>query len=496
MEFLTQSLPEAAYLYTGLALQALTRGALRHLPAAIVILNTMVLLTRSGLGSDPRLFARALGYLCTSTIILILFWPEAVGRFGRGAALDATQVGSYAALQDPGARVLTAQDTGLVPSPLQGSAVLPPGLRLLLRAFTETPLALARVFNTAAHRPFSAVVPMQWLLTYPLAGEAEAAVRDFVHGCFLPAKMRLLQTHTGAPLTFQELLPWGGTPLEAELVRLEVTPGAQTGPMGFFVALWGSRATPVRCHDYFQRVDQEVQAWIANHRTERGTPLSQVFQDELGLSLPDQARFVIYREMLRAAGPEIPAPSLTGQYLAIRGIRTAADIAAGAIPGFRKGGEGLANKLGGAAVGGLKGLNNEFQRVLDALEALVGPAVFLTWWAPYIMGIINLVVLGLFPIVLIWSLFPRAQFQPLASYFAVLFFTTSTPLWWALVDIAARLAGGTPPLHFWTDPGQAAAEYSASLLVTVVGILLVPVVLGMLIVGSWRAIGGLWRGVP
>jgi hypothetical protein len=494
MEFLTQSLPEAAYLYTGLALQALTRGALRPLPAAIVILNTMVLITRSSLAGDSRLFARALGYFLTSTLILILFWPEAAGRFGRGAALDATQVGSYAALQDPGARVLTAQDTGLVPSPLQGSAVLPPGLRLLLRAFTETPLALARVFNTAAHRPFSAVVPMQWLLTYPLAGEAEAAVRDFVHGCFLPAKTRLLQTHTGAPLTFQDLLPWGGTPLEAELALVEVTPGAQTGLRGFFAALWGASATPVRCHDYFQRVDQEVQAWIANHRTERGTPLSQVFQDELGLSLPDQARFVIYREMLRAAGPEIPAPSLTGQYLAIRGLRTAVDVAEGAIPGFRKG-AGLGGKLYGAGVGSLQGLKNEFQRVLDALEALVRPAVFLTWWGPYIIGIINLVLLGLFPIVLIWSLFPQAQFQPLASYFAVLFFTTSAPLWWALVDIAARLAGGVSP-NLWTSPEEWAAGLSASFVVIVLGILLVPVVVGTLIVGSWRAIGSLWRGVP
>jgi hypothetical protein len=493
MEFLTQSLPEAAYLYTGLALQALTRGALRHLPAAIVILNTMILITRSGLAGDTRLFARALGYCCTSTFILILFWPEAVGRFGRGVALDATQVGSYAALQDPGARVLTAQDTGLVPSPLHGSAVLPPGLRLLLRAFTETPLALARVFNTAAHRPFAAVVPMQWLLTYPLAGEAEAAVRDFVHGCLLPAKTRLLQTYTGAPLTFQDLLPWGGTPLEAELALLEVTPGAQTGLMGFFAALWGSSAAPVRCHDYFQRVDQEVQAWIAHHRTERGTPLSQVFQDELGLSLPDQARFLIYREMLRAAGPEIPAPSLTGQYFLLRGAQVAAEVVAGGIQGARAGVKGA---VVGARTGALKGAANEFQRVLDALDALVRPAVFLTWWGPYIMGIVNLVVLGLFPIVLVWSLFPRAQFQPLATYFAVLFFTTSMPLWWALVDVAARLAGGTPPLHFWTEPGEWAAGLSASFVVTVVGILLVPMVLGMLIVGSWRAIGGLWRGMP
>jgi hypothetical protein len=336
---------------------------------------------------------------------------------------------------------------------------------------------------------------MQWLLTYPLAGEAEAAVRDFVHGCFLPAKTRLLQTHTGTPLTFQDLLPWGGTPLDAELALFEMTPGVQTGLIGLLATLGFPSGTSVRCHAYFQRVEQEVQAWIANHRTERGTPLSQVFQDELGLSLADQARFLIYREMLRAAGPEIPAPSLTGQYLAIRGIRALGDVIHGASIGAHQG-TGVLGKAGMGTWGAIKGLGNEFQRVLDALEALVGPAVFLTWWAPYIMGIINLVVLGLFPIVLIWSLFPQAQFQPLASYCAVLFFTTSTPLWWALVDVAARLAGGTPPLHFWTEPGQAAAEFSASLVVTVLGILLVPVVLGTLIVGSWRAIGGLWRGIP
>ena len=55
MEFLTQSVPEAFYL------------------AAIVIVNTMVLLSRSGLASDNRLFTRALRYLCILTLIWILF---------------------------------------------------------------------------------------------------------------------------------------------------------------------------------------------------------------------------------------------------------------------------------------------------------------------------------------------------------------------------------------------------------------------------------------
>jgi hypothetical protein len=294
----------------------------------------------------------------------------------------------------------------------------------------------------------------------------------------------------------------GGTPLDAELALFEVTPGAQTGLMGLLAALGFPSGTLVRCHAYFQRVDQEVQAWIANHRTERGTPLSKVFQDELELGLADQARFLIYREMLRAAGPEIPAPSLTGQYFLLRGAGFLGSLATGSGEGATRGstffggtaglGKGAAS---GALVGALQGAGNELQRMLDILDRLLSPAVFLTWWGPYIMGMVNLVLLGLFPIVLIWSLFPRAQFQPIATYFATLFFTTSMPLWWALVDVAARLAKGVPP-EFWVAPGQWAEKLSASFVITSIGILLIPVVIGMLIMGSWRAIGGLWRGHP
>jgi hypothetical protein len=138
---------------------------------------------------------------------------------------------------------------------------------------------------------------------------------------------------------------------------------------------------------------------------------------------------------------------------------------------------------------------NELERIIDGVSSLVGLAVFLTWWGPYILGLINLVVLGLFPIVLIWSLFPQAQFRPLATYFAVLFFTTASPLWWALVDGAARLAQSTPPPLF-TSLLEWANGWVTYNVVTALGILLIPVVTGFLIFGSWRAIGGLWRGVP
>jgi len=499
MDFLALSLPEAAYLYTGLALQALLRGALRFVPVVLVTVMTLRLLGHGGLTADRRFVGRVVGYVAASALILVLFWPEAVGRLGGlPGSVDPQRVASYAAQNDPGATVITAQDTGLVPASFLGAQLLPTGFRLLLRAFTETHLALAQALNAQTPRTFSAVVPMQWLLTQKLTGEAQAAVADWVHGCFLPAQARVLQ-QGGGTVTFTDLLPWGGSPLEATLGSLDTTPGGQSGLVSTilgFLGLGGTPTTPVRCDTYLQRVAQQVQAWLGSQRTARSTPLSVVFQRELGMAPEDQVRFLLYREMLRAAGPLIPAPSLTGTYLGLRGLAVLGSIGAGAGVGTEV--AGGAGAVAGAAAGTVKGLANELQRALDGATSLVGVATWLTWWGPYIVGLINLVLVGLFPIVLLWSLLPQAQFQPLAMYFAALFFTTASPLWWALVDVAARLtqgAGvGAPPV-WWQAPGDWAQSWIVSYtMITALGLLLIPLVTGILIFGSFRALSGLWRG--
>ena len=46
---------------------------------------------------------------------------------------------------------------------------------------------------------------------------------------------------------------------------------------------------------------------------------------------------------------------------------------------------------------------------------------------------------------MLWALMPGTQFQPLAHYFVALLFTSSMPLWWALVDQAHKVAGATAP---------------------------------------------------
>jgi hypothetical protein len=109
----------------------------------------------------------------------------------------------------------------------------------------------------------------------------------------------------------------------------------------------------------------------------------------------------VYREMLRAAGPAVPAPSLSGIYGALRGLGALGHAGVDATS------QGLANRAAhrpffgkgtglAAATGVLTGLGTEFQRTIDSLSWLVGLAVFLTWWGPYLLGLANLVLLGLF----------------------------------------------------------------------------------------------------
>jgi hypothetical protein len=344
---------------------------------------------------------------------------------------------------------------------------------------------------------------MQWLLTQHLSGDAQAAVRDWVHGCYLPAKTRLLQRAEGLglQLTFQDFLPWGGSELQRELPLLEVTPGQQTGLVALLLRFLGMGGTlpTIQCDAYFVTTAQRVLEWLATQTTQRGTPLTQVFQQELRIPPEDQARFLLYREMLRAAGPEVPTPSLTGLYLGLRGTSILRPLLARLGIGATATALGVPGAAmvtaGGAVTSVTQSVGNELQRIIDGVSSFVGLAVFLTWWGPYILGLINLVMLGLFPIVVLWSLFPQAQFRPLATYFAVLFFTTASPLWWALVDGAARLAQGLAP-SLLENPAEWLHGQITYHVVTALGILLIPVVTGLLIFGSWRAIGGLWRGVP
>lgn len=494
MDFLTLSLPEALFLYVGIAVQALVRtSSLRHVPAIMVLAWTAVLLWRAATGQGR--WAAVLGYFAASLLILILFWPDLV-PFGRGTGqrLDATQVGSYTA-REGGGQVVTAAQTEQVPSAFQAAVLVPPGTRLLLRIVTETPLALARTINSQTHRAFASLMPMLWLLGTDLTTDITTAVADWVHSCYLPV---MTSTMAGAEgRTVQELLPWGDSPIRRELARREVAPGAQTGITWLRGPTTGNI---VRCDVYLEAVEFRTQAWLFELRSPKGTPLLEVFQQELGMDARQQAQFLLYREMLRAAGPAVPAPSLTGTYAALRGMsvggRAVGGAASSAVTSWLGGAWSAGLTLLGAGRSAGAGVGAEFQRVIDGLSWLVGLAVFFTWWAPYMIGLLNLVLLSLAPFIVLWSLIPGNQFQPWAYYVAALLFTNSAPLWWALADQAAKLAKVAAPQSddLLLGLGNTAVAFGWSTVVIVLAVLIIPVATSLVFFGVLRNVASLLRG--
>jgi hypothetical protein len=497
VDFFFYSLVETMYGYMGLALQSLLRhSSLAVVPFVLVLLWTVVLVVRAA-GNPARLWGAA-GYVLTSLILLVLFWPEAL-LFRRGLTVTgAGQVASYPASQDPQADIRTAEETGQVWPALRDPAFVTPGFRLLLRITTELPLALARALNDETHRTFSALMPMQWLLGVDLTQEVLTDVGDWVHNCYLPA---LTAGWDGASArTAQQLLPWGDTPMRAALETRSVTPGSQTGAT-FLSAPDSGGAVP--CSVYLSAVEFRTQGWLFEKKTPAGAPLSQVVQEQLGDDVERQARFVIYREILKAlpGGAAVPAPSLAGVYAGLRGAALAGKTLEGGVlagaASWLSGAFSWATTLFGAGRGAAAGLGSEFQRFVDGLSWIVGIAVFLTWFGPYLLGIALFVTIGLFTFALLWALIPGQQFQAMAGYVMFLLYVSLAPLWWASVDLLQKLAAPTAPQSddLILGLGNASMQFLYSTSITVLGILLVPVLTGVVFFAAYRAGASLWRGV-
>jgi hypothetical protein len=430
-------------------------------------------------------------YVLLSLGLVVIFWPECslIGGIP-GKTTTPGQVASYAAMQDPDASVVTAADTNQLPEALRNPTMVPPGFRLLLRVATETPLALARVINARAHRTFASINPMAWFIDVQLTADMTAAVADWTHSCYLPTLLEMMNGQQGR--TIEDLLPFGNTPMNQQLAQHSVTPGAQTG-ITWISGPNSNNVTP--CNVYLSALEFQAQNWLSTLKSPKGTPYLELFEQELGLDASAQGSLLLYREMLHAAGPGVPAPSLEAQYAKLRSLGVLASTAEGAAAGSLKG--GWLSFATGAVGGLLGGIGNELLRAVESLSWLVRLALLLTWYGPYIMGFINMVLIGLFPFVVLWALVPGAQFQPIAQYALALLFTSSTPLYWALVDQAAQLATQVPPTSngitgiAWKQ-FISTGMWTAS--ITALGIILIPVVVGLLYFAAFRAVGNLWKG--
>ena len=480
VQYRTLSLAEAAYLYSGVAMQAILRASsLRHLPQVIMICCTIWLVYRRVTVSHPQPLMSVVAYLLSCGIILVLFWPEAAPRFF-GVTLTRVFPGavtSYVAEKNT-MGVDDAGASGLVPASLQtaGGAPVPRLTDLLIKVATSVPLTLGESIDSAGTaRPFERIPVMRELMEQEIPPHLSAGVPDFVRRCYQPASVQAAQD---PDLTFDDVVPWS-TLMSTVLGRMTIST-----EVGFFQKIknffTGTPPPTVTCSGFYQALETGVQNFLAGESTQQGSSKQQVYQTALGMTAQSQARFFMQREIEKELG-DGAAINMPRQIVHLRRSVDAASFAAGVLGNFD-------------ATAWGKSTTGEMQKLYERMSRYLGLGSFLVNWAAYIVGIAMFAIVGLFPVVLLWSLFPGQHFKPIVNYFLLLIFVCSTPLWWAMINVVGELVfEHYKPTGMWAlvIPGWGAAAV-AEVVVTIIGIIVVPIVQATLLFGSWRAIGGIW----
>ena len=472
------TLAEAAYLYSGLEVQEMLRtSSLRQLPQVIMVCCTIWLVYRRVTSPRPQPMAGIAAYVVSCGLILVLFWPEAAPRFLTvRAVIPAGGVTSYIALQNGMANV-DARSSGLVPRQLlsgTGQAQVPQALDLILRAVTEMPLLLGDAIYPGLDRPFGRVGVLSEFVdqieTNPPAS-LRTRMPNFVEECYTPALEQLLKNRPEP--TFEERMPWSSD-MSGHLAAIRIQ-GKRGVADDFGTA---PTATPTTCRAFYRDMENETRQYLRGQRTAQGSNKARVVRDNLGITGREQARMFVAREMERQM------ETVQGPQRLVNAKR-ALDVSSGLLSALSQ----------FDLTAPFKSVGSQLEKHLDRMARLLGVGSFLVYWGPYLVGIAMFVVLAFFPVVLLWSLFPGQHFKPLVNYFLLLIFVCSTPLWWALVDGAAEVAyANHPPVGWFAAPVGWGVAYTSYMVVTVVGIIMVPLLQATLLFGTWRAIGGIWHG--
>lgn len=475
-EMLTMA--EAAFLYSGLEVQEMLRtSSLRQLPQVIMVCCTIWLLYRRVTSTRPQPITGIVAYLVSCGLILVLFWPEAAPRFLTvRAVIPAGGVTSYIAVQNGMANV-DARSSGLVPRQLlsgTGQAQVPQALNLILGAITEMPLLLGDAIYPGLNRPFGRVGVLNEFVgqieTNPPAS-LRHRMPQFVDECYTPALEGLLKNN--AEPTFEERMPWSSD-MSGHLAAIRIQ-GRRGVADDFGTA---PTPTPTTCQAFYRSMEQGTLQHLRGQQTAQGSNKARVVRDNLGINPREQARMFVAREMERQM------ETVHGPHRLVNAKR-ALDVSSGLLSALSQ----------FDLTAPFKSVGSQLEKHLDRMARFLGVGSFLVYWGPYMVGIAMFVVLAFFPVVLLWSLFPGQHFKPLVNYFLLLIFVCSTPLWWALVDGAAEVAyANHPPVGWFAAPVGWGVAYTSYMVVTVVGIIMVPVLQATLLFGTWRAIGGIWHG--
>ena len=488
VQYRTLTVVESAYLYSGLAMQAVLRNSgLRQLPQVIVACGVAWLLLRRFTSSQPQPIAAVVAYVLSCGVILCLFWPEAAPSFFQASMLTRVFPGavtSYVAERN----VMTVDDAGssrLVPASLQtaGGARVPRFTDLLVQVATTVPLTLGETIDSAGlARPFERIPMLHKMMEQEVPADLTAMMPEFVRRCYEPAS---IWAADDPGLTFEKVVPWGAV-MSAQLAKHSIATESggslslKQWAQGFLPGLFVAPQTD--CKRFYEGMETRVSNFLRGETTQQGSTLQQQYLDVLDLTAQSQARFYVMRELEKAIGlgAEVYAPDH------VTNLRRAVDIlsfVSGAVGNFDLTAWG-------------KSTAGEVQKLIDRLSRFLGVASFLVQWAPYIVGFAMFALLAFFPIALLWSLFPGQHFKPLVNYVLLLVFVCSTPLWWAMVNLGADLvfqSYATGSDWFTAVPGWTRAQV-AGVVITIVGIVMVPVIQAVLLFGTWRVIGGIWRG--
>ena len=446
--------------------------------------------------AQPQPLISVFVYLIHCVLILVLFWPEAIYRFFGGVtalpglvvSVDEGSVFSYVARQnsEPNDTAATMRLAGVNITP--SGAPVPRVLDLMLRIATDAPRLLGQRINADMDRPLAHLGAMESLLSQPLTGDASRyALSEFHESCYKDAVADMTQDATATSgTTWQERLPWSAemAPYLAKQVHLDPA----GGPSDELLGLSGR----VQCVEIWNALRATVSADLAGEATGGGSTKLNVYLSELGIPAQDTVHFVINQELHKMMDRYVQPPDLTTAYGVTAAAKAAANVAERAVSSKAK---TLLGKISGALFGtAAEGV----EEVASGVLGFMRPALFLIWWMPYITGLLSAVVLTFFPFVVLWALFPGQHVKPLVNYFLMLFFVHSTPLWWAIADAASSMAGdiGSPHAAGWIfqSVGEFFRGHAAAVVVGVLGILLVPIIQAVVMFGTWRAIGGIWRG--
>jgi hypothetical protein len=457
---------EAAYLYSGLAAQRLLRNSgLKQLPQVIVVCGIIWLVYQRVTSVRPQPVAGIVAYAISCTLILVLFWPEAVPRFGAMVVpVNMYTVESYVAKENS-MPVVNAQQSGMVPQRLRrrNRTRVPRALDLLLQVATTVPLTLGRAMNGGLDRPFERVQPMKEFVEDVESGPPPSVGKDmsnFATLCYEPAMQSLMEADPDR--TFDDVMPWSAA-MSAQLASI---PMAMSGP------------GPRNCSELYQNMENAAVAWLTAQTTAQGSSKGQVVEDSLDISVRDQARIFVQRALEKEVLEVQPANHVVAAKRALEGLSSGIGI----VGNFE-------------VLAPFRSTATQLQKHIDRMARFLGIGAFLVYWGPYLVGLAMFAVLAFFPVVLLWSLFPGQHFKPLVNYFLLLIFVCSTPLWWAMVDAAAEVAYAQHPTGGWFDgPAGWGLAYTSYMVVTVLGIIMVPLLQATLLFGSWRAIGGIWNG--